>query len=465
VSTQPAGNVPHAPGRSGVRWNILGLIVAASFVGYLLRSNMSVVGERMMADLHLSQIEFGVVLAAFAWGYALFQIPGGIWGDHIGGRRALAVAAAAWGIITLLMGAIPAAATGSSGLVMAALIVLRFLMGAAQAPLYPVTGGGMTFRWFPKSGWAFPSGLSNCGLTLGAAAAGPLVVWLGASFGWRASFVYTAPLAFLLAAAWWAYTTNSPEEHRGVRQSELELIGAGRLPLAPTSAEPARWRDVLHNRQVLLLTASYFCSNYVFYFFFNWLFTYLVDSRGFKELDSGWYAAAPWMTSAAFALAGGLICDRLTRTRGIRIGCRRTVVTGLLCAGVLLLAAALATAPLMAVVFLSLCLGFQQFTESGFWAATISVSGTNASGGCGLMNTGGNVAGGVGALLVPVTVQAFGWPVALATGTAFAMIGALLWCWIRADEAGGGGTILQDEGAGGNAGSGTGFPDGYSERV
>jgi len=306
-------------------------------------------------------------------------------------------------------------------------------MGVAQAPLYPVTGGGMIFRWFPHGGWAFPNGLSNAGLTLGAAAAGPLVVWLGAAFGWRESFVFTAPLAFLLAAVWWIHVTDSPAEHPRVCQSELELLAAGRAESAGTDPAPVRWHDLLRNRQVLLLTASYFCSNYVFYFFFNWLFVYLVESRGFRELDGGWFAAAPWITSAVFALLGGMACDRLTRRKGIRVGCRRTVVTGLVFAGALLLAAAAAREPIQAVVLLSLCLGFQQFTESGFWTATIAVSGSGASGACGLLNTGGNVAGGVGALLVPVTVQALGWPLALATGTGFAMIGALLWCWIRAD--------------------------------
>jgi cyanate permease len=40
----------------------------------------------------------------------------------------------------------------------------------------------------------------------------------------------------------------------------------------------------------------------------------------------------------------------------------------------------------------------------------------------------------VGALLVPLTVRALGWPAALATGAVFAVVGAVLWCWVRADR-------------------------------
>ena len=60
---------------------------------------------------------------------------------------------------------------------------------------------------------------------------------------------------------------------------------------------------MLRDPQILLLSASYFCSNYVFYFFFNWLFIYLVENRGFKVLESGFFAAVPWMSGAVGALA------------------------------------------------------------------------------------------------------------------------------------------------------------------
>jgi ACS family glucarate transporter-like MFS transporter len=306
-------------------------------------------------------------------------------------------------------------------------------MGAAQAPLYPVTSGGTTSNWFPVAGWALPNGLTNAGLTLGSAAAGPLIAWLTQTFGWRQSFLFTAPFGFLLAGIWWWYARDLPLEHRGVRQAELDLIAADR-PRAESGARPGAWRDVLANRDVLLLTASYFCSNYVFYFFFNWLFIYLVDSRQFKILEGGYFAAAPWIAGAVGAVFGGILCDRMSRRVGIGRGCRVPSVAGLVLAAGLILAAATARDPYIAVVWLSLCLACQQLTEGAFWAATISVAGRQASAACGVLNTGGNVVGGIGALLVPALVQRFGWPAALGSASIFALVGALLWLWIRADR-------------------------------
>jgi MFS transporter, ACS family, glucarate transporter len=427
--------VSHLARRSSIRWVILGLLFLASFVAYVLRTNMSVAGETMMKDLGFSQIQLGFVLAAFAWGYAIFQFPGGVFGDRIGGRRALTILAIAWSLLNILIGLVPGPEFLSVTAILGILMVLRFLMGVAQAPFYPVTGGGTTCNWFPVNGWALPNGLSNTGLTLGAAATGPLIVWLIQWGGWRASFLLTAPLGFLIAAIWWWYARDRPSEHPKVNESELELINAGRSADQRCEIRPGAWKQVIRHREVVLLTASYFSSNYVFYFFFNWLFIYLVDSRGFKILEGGFYAAAPWITGAVGATAGGILADAWSKRWGIRRGTRTAAVAGLLVAAVLIVAAAMARDPVTAVVFLSLCLAGQQFAEGAFWAATISASGPHASAGCGVLNTGGNVVGGIGALMVPLTVKYLGWPIALATGSVFAIVAALLWFFIKPENA------------------------------
>ena len=89
--------------------------------------------------------------------------------------------------------------------------------------------------------------------------------------------------------------------------------------------------------------------------------------------------------------------------------------------------------PKLAVLFLSISFGCNQLTEGSYWAAIASVSGRNASTASGILNTGGNIVGGIGALLVPVTAKLFGWTVAVSTGCIFAFIAALLWLFIRAD--------------------------------
>jgi ACS family glucarate transporter-like MFS transporter len=413
---------------------ILALLFVVSFVAYVLRTNMSIAGEKMMADLGLSKIQLGLVLAAFAWGYAIFQFPGGIFGDKVGSRRALTIIAVLWGILTLIMGFIPGVTLASTAIIMTTLIGLRFLMGVVQAPLFPVAGGGTIRNWFPVSAWAFPNGLTSTGLTLGAAATAPLIAWLMETLGWRKSFILTAPLAFLIGGVWWWYARDNPADHPRVSKKELELINADRPSPEHALDDKAAWKRVLKNRDILLLAASYFCMNYVFYIFFNWFFIYLVDVRKFEILKGGYYAAAPWMTGAVAASVGGLWCDRLCKRIGSRWGCRIPGMVGLSLVAGLLLLGATAKNPYLAVVFLSLSFGCTQLTEGAYWAAAIFVSGKHAAAATGVLNTGGNVVGGIGALLVPVTAEVFGWVPALATGSVFAMIGVGLWLLVRADK-------------------------------
>lgn len=427
--------VTHPRGRmTFVRWVILLLLCLISFVAYVLRTNMSIAGEGMMSEAGLSQVQLGLVLAAFAWGYGIFQFPGGVLGQVLGARKALTLALVAWGVLNLVVGLVPGSETLSPTAILLLLIALRFLMGAAQAPLFPVIGGGTIGSWFPVSNWAFPNGLTNAGLTLGSAATGPLIAWLMATVGWRQSFVVTAPMAFVLAGVWWWYSRDNPAHHPGVGQEELDLIDADRPEATAAECAKGAWKVVLRNREVLLLAVSYFCSNYLFYFFFNWLFIYLVQGRGFAMLEGGFYAAAPWITGALGAVVGGWGCDRLVERIGPRWGYAAMPIAGLVLGAGLILAAAWARDPAVAVVYLSLCLGGQQLTEGAFWAATVAVAGRRSCAAGGVLNTGGNVVGGLGAILVPVTVEALGWPAALVTTSAFAIVGAALWLFIRADR-------------------------------
>ena len=403
-------------------------------MSYVLRTNLSIVGPAMIAELGISEIQLGMVLSAFALGYTIFQFPGGIFGDIVGPRLAVTLMAVAWGLLTLASGVLPDGTAASGSAVVAALLGIRFLVGVSQAPIFPVMTGGMVSNWFPVSAWGLPNGLSSAGLTLGAAATGPLIVWLAASVGWRGSFLVTAPTAFLLAGVWWWCTRDRPGQHPWVAQSELDLIEADRAFPEAASTRRGIWRLALANREIRLLTASYFCMNYVFYLFFNWFFYYLVEVRGFAAEQAASLTAVQWIIGAVGATLGGVLCDRTMRRFGPRRGARVLPVIGLVASAGLLAAGAWTTQPALAVVCLAGCFGMNQITEASFWATTICVAGRHAASATGVLNTGGNLVGFVGAVLVPVIAQALGWSWAIASGALVALVGAVLWGWIRGDR-------------------------------
>jgi MFS transporter, ACS family, glucarate transporter len=412
-----------------VRFRILAVLIALSFINYLLRNNISVAIPSIREEFGFTTAEIGWILGSFNLTYTLFQIPGGIFGETIGHRRALAVIAITWGVLTFLSGFAPSLMAASATGAMVSLIVVRLLMGIANAPIFPIMTGTIA-RWFPTGSWAFPNSLTSAGLTLGQAAIGPVVTLLIIHFGWRMSFYALAPLGFLVGAWWYWYGRDRPAEHRAITPEEVALISHGRDPAATETPPPGSWREVLTRRDVLLLAASYFCSNFVFYIFAQWLFIYLVEERGFSLLESGFLYVLPFATGAAMSAIGGFVCDRLCHRYGGLLGCRWPAMTALVLVAVFLLAGIHAVNPYVAVGLLSLCFGFQQFTEGPFASAATYLGGPHASTAYGVINTGANAAG----LLAPVIgllVDQVGWLVTLSSGSVFALISAGLWLSIR----------------------------------
>jgi ACS family glucarate transporter-like MFS transporter len=121
-------------------------------------------------------------------------------------------------------------------------------------------------------------------------------------------------------------------------------------------------------------------------------------------------------------------------TLGPRWGCRIPGIAGLLAVAVLLFFGAAAPNAYLAIALLSLCFAGNQFTEGAYWEGTTYVGGRYATAACGVLNTGGNFAGIVATPMVPLLKDEFGWFVALASGSVFAVIGAVLWLFIRADR-------------------------------
>jgi ACS family glucarate transporter-like MFS transporter len=420
----------------GIRWIVLAILIVASFVSYVLKFNVSIVSETMMHDLGMNEYQLGLVFSAYAAGYAIFQFPGGIFGDRFGARFTITVIAIAWAVLTVVTAVIPGTTLWPVTAIVAALVVIRFLVGAVHAPFFPVTIGGTIASWFPVRQWGLPNGLSSTGLTLGAAATGPLIVWLMQGYGWRGALLITAPVALIAAALYYWYVRDDPADHPHIGAAELEFIRSDRP--ADTGIEKGAWKLALKNRNVLLLTVGYFCMNYVFYLFFNWFFFYLVDVKGFSAAEAGTFTAAQWILGAVGATVGGFVCDMLVRRSGIRFGPRYLAMTALVLSAIFLYIGAMSGNVVITVIMLCMSFACNQLTEAPFWVATMAVAGRHAQVATGVLNTGGNLTGMVGGLMVPVTANLLGWPAAIATGSVFAIIGALLWLLVRADEPMGG---------------------------
>jgi ACS family glucarate transporter-like MFS transporter len=116
-------------------WIVVMLFIVTSF-NYGDRATLSIAGSEMAKDIGLDPVGMGYVFSAFSWAYVIGQIPGGWLLDRFGSKRVYFWSIFIWSMFTLLQGFVDI----FSGFgIIVALFTLRFLVGLAEAPSFPVT--------------------------------------------------------------------------------------------------------------------------------------------------------------------------------------------------------------------------------------------------------------------------------------------------------------------------------------
>src|SRR5207302_9133968 len=169
--------------RGRIRWVLVFWMFVLSAVAYLDRVNLSIAGRFVAQEFGLSNVQLRTVFSSFILGYALFQAPGGRLADRFGPRWVLFVGVLWWSVFTALTGWLPSGFSGA----LAALLLVRFLLGVGEAVVYPASNRAIA-SWIPMSERGIANGILFAGVGVGAGVATPLVTKILALHGWRWSF-------------------------------------------------------------------------------------------------------------------------------------------------------------------------------------------------------------------------------------------------------------------------------------
>ena len=413
-----------------IRWRIFSMLVAAGTVVYFQQRAISIAAERIMPELHLSQMQIGWLQWAFVLSYGLLQMPGGVVGQRMGARRALT------GLLLIAVGACLAAPLAPYVLqgtaLFGALFLSQLLLGVAHAPFFPVCAGTME-AWLPANRWALAQGLHTFGCQVGAAIAPLVFVLLIAALGWQPALIWASLPPLVLIAIWTWYGRDSPREHPSVSTEELAELDTAPAP-TDTHITRARVWAIMRDRSVAAATLSYICMNYVYYLLSNWSFLYLIQERHFAVIEGGVLASLPPIGAAIGAGAGGGITDALCRRFGVRWGFRLVPLVSLPLAGVLLLLATGASNAYVAVGALTLAYAAVEINEASYWAGAMRIAQADTMAATGILNTGGNAGGLIGIPIVAYLSGQGHWQTAFLIGFACALAAALAWLWVDADE-------------------------------
>ena len=331
-----ASPIPHSvqarPTRA--RLIIAGLLFVSVVINYLDRSNLSITAPAMRTELGFDTAQMGLILSAFGWTYALCQIPGGWLVDRVAPRGLYATLILLWSAATVLLGFTTS---------IAGLMAVRMLIGALEAPSYPINNRVVT-TWFPERERATAIGFYTSGQFVGLAFLTPVLAWVQTSAGWRMVFVATGGVGLVWALVWYA-VYRGPREFPGASAAEVEEIrrggglvdldqlrtasAAGAVPRRPVSR--ADFARVLSSRKLWGVYLGQFALTSTLWFFLTWFPTYLVQARGMDFVKAGFLASLPFLAAFVGVLCSGVLSDALVR-RGASLGTARKVpiVTGLL---------------------------------------------------------------------------------------------------------------------------------------
>ncbi|WP_414449473.1 MFS transporter [Burkholderia sp. 22PA0099] len=383
---------------TAVRWRIFWLLLLLSSINYIDRASLSVALPIISTEFRLPPAMEGVLLSAFFWTYALMQIPSGLLVDRFKARTIVGLATIGWGacqaVAAVCFSWVP-------------LLLTRLGLGIAESPIMPA-GAKLAGTWLTPSERGRGAALLDGGAPLGSACGAIIITALITGLGsWRLAFVVAGVGTIVVGIAAWWYIRNHPSEHAGVNAAELAHVTAHAAQARtgePKAGVP--FRELLRDRSVLFMFASWACYNSVFYGLMTWMPSYLHKAHGFDLKQMGGATFVIFMFGFVGELFGGWLADKWRSAGGEPNRVMRLMfATAGFVSALAILAVSFATGLVSVVVLLSIALFFIRWCGM-FWGVPAALGGQSRAGLlAGAMNFSGNIVGVIVPILIGLIVQ------------------------------------------------------------
>jgi ACS family tartrate transporter-like MFS transporter len=370
---------------------ILPLAMVVYFFCYLDRINVSFAALQMNADIGLTAAAYGLSSTAFYLGYCLFEVPSNVILDKVGARIWIARIMITWGLCS---GA-TAFATGPTSF-----LVIRFLLGLAEAGLFPGIVLLFTY-WFPDHHRGRIVSSFTLALPISVALGAPISTailgldgFLGYA-GWKWIYLMEAVPTVIIGFVVLFLLTDKPARATWLNAAEKNWLTTT-LEHERRAVESARkfslWQALV-DPKILLLSINYL--GIVTASLGLLLFVpQIIKSLGATNMGTGYATTLAYTCGAISMLTWGWISDRMGERRWNLFWACVLSTVGLVIAGMTmgswwsLAGMCIATA------------GFYG-TKGAFWSMpSMLLTGTAAAAGIAWINSIGNVGGAVGPALV-----------------------------------------------------------------
>lgn len=248
----------HAVATRKAMYRLLPIMGIAYFMSYVNRTNVALAKTQLEADVGISAAAYGLGAGIFFLSYALLEIPSNMVLHRIGARAWITRIAVTWGLVSAAMMFVQGELS---------FYVLRFLLGAAEAGLYPALMYMVTL-WFAPRHRVTVVGLiytaPALAIILGSPAGGALMLLDGTAglHGWQWMFLVEGLVTVLIGVLVWFTLPSRPQDARWLSSAEAAELnaraGSGDHP------SPARLRGNLgyaFGRPVILVLSGLYFLN------------------------------------------------------------------------------------------------------------------------------------------------------------------------------------------------------------
>jgi len=280
---------------------LVALLWFVCFFNYADRQAIFSVFPLLKAEMGLSDVQLGVVGAAFMWVYAAIGPIAGMVGDRVQRKTLIVGGLVFWSLITICT----ALSTNY-----AQLVLFRALEGFGEAFYFPASMS-MISAYHSGDTRSRAMSMHQSSVYAGTIAGGTFAGMLGQHYGWRSGFYVFGGLGVLLGLVLLTV-----------------LKEPARAPL--TERTKGSIRGLFDNPMVAILIAVFAGANFVAMIFLTWLPSFLFTKFHMSLSLSGFSSTADLqLASVLGVLTGGLLADKLSRM--YRGGRMMTQAIGLFC--------------------------------------------------------------------------------------------------------------------------------------
>lgn len=291
------------------KWWVVFMLWFVCFFNYADRQAIFSVFPLLKQEMGLSDVQLGIVGAAFMWVYAGFGAIAGIVGDRFQRKTLIIGGLIFWSLVTI------GTALSTDYI---HLVICRALEGFGEAFYFPASMSLLS-DYHSKETRSKAMSFHQSSVYAGTIAGGTVAGFMGQYYGWHTSFYLFGGLGVLLGVVLLGFlkepVRGQAEVHEEIEDGSHVLLDLKQGNIFDTI------KQVFKQPMVWVLVAVFVGANFVASIFLTWMPSFLYNkfnmSLSMAGLNATFYLQ---MASVLGVISGGFLADKLVKTyRGGRM--------------------------------------------------------------------------------------------------------------------------------------------------